>query len=133
MEQPTTNNDIYEHVRQTGQQTSEKMKTRYDRKMNNKGFDEGSLVWLHNPVRSKGKSPKLQAKWDGPYRIVTRINDMSLLFVATLFLVSVTAKPQVLVDTYGYYAAPAYVASYSTPLAYTYPYAYAYSYPLVYY
>ncbi|CAK1590660.1 unnamed protein product [Parnassius mnemosyne] len=70
-------NYIYEHVRQTGQQTSEKMKTRYDRKMNNKGFDEGSLVWLHNPVRSKGKSPKLQAKWDGPYRIVTRINDVT--------------------------------------------------------
>ncbi|CAK1601323.1 unnamed protein product [Parnassius mnemosyne] len=55
-------NDIYEHVR-------------YDRKMNNKGFDESSLVWLHNPVRSK--SPKLQAKWDGPYRIVTRINDVT--------------------------------------------------------
>ncbi|CAK1598437.1 unnamed protein product [Parnassius mnemosyne] len=70
-------NDIYEHVRQTGQQTSEKMKTRYDRKMNNKGFDEGSLVWLPNPVRSKGKSPKLQAKWDRPYRIVTRINDVT--------------------------------------------------------
>ncbi|CAG5033444.1 unnamed protein product [Parnassius apollo] len=70
-------NDIYEHVRQSGQQMSEKMKTRYDRKMNNKGFDEGSLVLLHNPVRSKGKSPKLQAKWDGPYRIVTRINDVS--------------------------------------------------------
>ncbi|CAK1599348.1 unnamed protein product [Parnassius mnemosyne] len=70
-------NDIYEHVRQTAQQTSEKLKTRYDRKMNNKGFDEGSLVWLHNPVRSKGNSPKLQAKWDGPYRIVTRINDVT--------------------------------------------------------
>ncbi|CAK1602178.1 unnamed protein product [Parnassius mnemosyne] len=70
-------NDIYEHVRQTGKQTSEKMKTRYDRKMNNKGFDECSLVWLHNPVRSKGKSPKLQAKWDRPFRIVTRINDVT--------------------------------------------------------
>ncbi|CAK1579887.1 unnamed protein product [Parnassius mnemosyne] len=69
-------NDIYEHVRQTGQQTS-KMKTRYDRKMNNKGYDEGSLVWLHNSNRSKGKSPKLQAKWDGPYRVVTRINDVT--------------------------------------------------------
>ncbi|CAK1578674.1 unnamed protein product [Parnassius mnemosyne] len=69
-------NDIYEHVRQSDQQTSEKMNTRYDRKMNNKGFDEGSLVWLHNPVRSIGKSTKLQAKWDGPYRIVTGINDV---------------------------------------------------------
>ncbi|CAK1582314.1 unnamed protein product [Parnassius mnemosyne] len=70
-------NDIYVHDRQSGQQMSEKMKTRYDRKMNNKGFGEGSRVWLHNPVRSKGKSPKLQAKWDGPYRIVTRINDVT--------------------------------------------------------
>ncbi|CAK1592973.1 unnamed protein product [Parnassius mnemosyne] len=71
-------NDIYEHVRQSGQQTSEKVKTRYDRKMNNIGFDEDSLVWLHNPVHSKGKSPKLQAKWNGPYRNVTRINDVIL-------------------------------------------------------
>ncbi|CAK1580951.1 unnamed protein product [Parnassius mnemosyne] len=58
-------NDIYEHFRQSDQQISEKMKTRYDCKMNNKRFDEGSLVWLHNPVRSKWKPPKLQAKWDG--------------------------------------------------------------------
>ncbi|CAK1581089.1 unnamed protein product [Parnassius mnemosyne] len=48
-----------------------------NRRMHNKGFDEGSLVWLHNPARSKGKSPKLQAKWDGPYQIVTRINDVT--------------------------------------------------------
>ncbi|CAK1599595.1 unnamed protein product [Parnassius mnemosyne] len=68
---PNKMNDIYEHVRKTVQQMSEKMKTRYDRKMNNKAFDEGSLVWLHNPVRSKGKFPKLQAKWYRPYRIVT--------------------------------------------------------------
>ncbi|CAK1580573.1 unnamed protein product [Parnassius mnemosyne] len=64
-------NDIYEHIRQSGQQTSEKMK------IHNKVFDEGSLVWLHNPARSEGKSPKLQAKWDGPYRIATRINDVT--------------------------------------------------------
>lgn len=70
-------NDVYEHIRQSGQHMSERMKTRYDRKTNNKGFDEGSLVWLHNPVRSKGKSPKLQAKWDGPYKIVTKINDVT--------------------------------------------------------
>lgn len=70
-------NDVYEHIRQSGQQMSEKMKTRYDRRANSRGFDESSLVWLHNPVRTKGKSPKLQAKWDGPYRVVTRINDVT--------------------------------------------------------
>lgn len=69
--------EVYEHVRQYSQQMSAKMKTRYDRKSNNRQFEEGSLVWLHNPVRSKGKSPKLQAKWDGPYRVVTKINDVT--------------------------------------------------------
>ncbi|CAK1589853.1 unnamed protein product [Parnassius mnemosyne] len=70
-------NDIYELVRQSGPLMPEKMKTRYDRKMNNKGFDEGSLVWLHNPVRSKGKFPELQAKCNGPYRIMTSINNVT--------------------------------------------------------
>lgn len=50
--------------------------------------------------------------------------------LGAMLLASVLAKPQVIYD-YGYYA-PAYVASYSAPLAYSYPYAYAYSYPLAY-
>ncbi|WP_410543651.1 hypothetical protein [Wolbachia endosymbiont of Corcyra cephalonica] len=53
------------------------MKTRYDRNANTGGFDEGTLVWLHNPLRKKGKSPKLQARWEGPYKIVTRLNDVT--------------------------------------------------------
>ncbi|CAB3223622.1 unnamed protein product [Arctia plantaginis] len=59
---------------------------------------------------------------------------MMLIASAALLLVSpAVAKPQVLVD-YGYYAPASYVASYSSPLAYSYyPYAYSYSYPLAYY
>jgi hypothetical protein len=30
----------------------------------------GQGVWLYNPQRRKGKSPKLQASWDGPYAVV---------------------------------------------------------------
>lgn len=58
-----------------------------------------------------------------------------MLVLAAVMLVSAMAKPQVVVDPYsGYYAAaPAYVASYSAPLAYSYPYAYTYSYPYAYY
>jgi hypothetical protein len=40
------------------------------------GFQEGDKVWLYRPTRKKVKSPKLQASWEGPYIITTRINDV---------------------------------------------------------
>ena len=70
-------NDIYHEVRNTEMQMSSRMKTRYDRRTNYTGFEEGSMVWLHNPVRRKGKSPKLQGDWDGPYKVVTKISDVT--------------------------------------------------------
>jgi hypothetical protein len=52
------------------------MKTRYDRLASYAGYNEGDKVWLYRPTRTKGKSPKLQSSWEGPYKIVTRINDV---------------------------------------------------------
>lgn len=69
--------DVHSHVREHGLQASEKMKTRYDRKSNQTRFEEGSFVWLHNPMRRKGKSPKLSPSWEGPYKVVSRINDVT--------------------------------------------------------
>lgn len=69
--------EIHEQIRDAGLQASDRSKTRYDRKANHASFEEGSLVWLHNPIRKKGKSPKLQASWEGPYEVVTRINDVT--------------------------------------------------------
>ncbi|KAF8789951.1 hypothetical protein HNY73_005045 [Argiope bruennichi] len=39
---------------------SEKMKTRYDARAKGHNFHEGDQVWLRNPKRRKGLSPKLQ-------------------------------------------------------------------------
>lgn len=69
--------DVHSLVREHGLQASTRMKTRYDRKANQLGFEEGSWVWLHNPMRKKGKSPKLSPNWEGPYRVVTKINDVT--------------------------------------------------------
>lgn len=69
--------DVHMLVREHGQQASIKMKTRYDRKSYQVGFEEGSLVWLHNPMRRVGKSPKLSPSWEGPYKVVTKINDVT--------------------------------------------------------
>ncbi|GFX72750.1 retrovirus-related Pol polyprotein from transposon 412 [Trichonephila clavipes] len=44
---------------------SEKMKTRYDSEATGHDFHEGDKVWLWNPKRRKGLSPKLQTNWEG--------------------------------------------------------------------
>ena len=51
------------------------MKARYDQLANSAGFQEGDRVWLYCPIRKRGKSPKLQTCWEGPYTI-TWINDV---------------------------------------------------------
>jgi hypothetical protein len=33
-------------------------------------------VWLYRPTSTKGKSPKLQSSWEGPYKVVIRISDV---------------------------------------------------------
>ncbi|KAL1446972.1 hypothetical protein WDU94_014038 [Cyamophila willieti] len=43
---------------------------------NSKGFRPGDLVWLYNPRRRKDRFPKLHKSWEGPYRVVTRLNDV---------------------------------------------------------
>jgi len=34
-------------------------------------------VWLFNPQRKKSKTPKLQSNWEGPYRIVKKLSDIT--------------------------------------------------------
>lgn len=68
--------EIHENVRDKIQLKSDKMKARYDLKENIEGFSEGQLVLLYNPQRRKGLSPKLQSSWEGPYKIIKKINDL---------------------------------------------------------
>ncbi|GFW83045.1 retrovirus-related Pol polyprotein from transposon 412 [Trichonephila clavipes] len=55
---------------------SAKMKTRYDARATGHDFHEGGNVWLWNPKRRKGLSPKLQTNWEGPYTVLKRLNDV---------------------------------------------------------
>ncbi|GFU08175.1 retrovirus-related Pol polyprotein from transposon 412 [Trichonephila clavipes] len=56
--------------------SSEKMKIRYDARATGHDFHEGDKVWLWNPKRRKGLSPKLQTNWEGPYTVLKRLNDV---------------------------------------------------------
>ena len=37
----------------------------------------GQRVWLYNPRRKKGLSPKLQSPWDGPWEVVEALTDVT--------------------------------------------------------
>jgi transposase InsO family protein len=68
--------EIHDMVRERIQISSDRMKSRYDIRANSAGFQENDMVWLYNPTRKKGLSPKLSQSWDGPYKVIKRINDL---------------------------------------------------------
>ncbi|GFU28983.1 kinectin [Trichonephila clavipes] len=74
---------------------SEKMKTRYDTRATGHDFHEGDKVWLWNPKRCKGLSPKLQTNWEGPYTVLKRLNG-----VVVWIQKSPHSKPKCLMDLY---------------------------------
>ncbi|KAJ8945577.1 hypothetical protein NQ318_010434 [Aromia moschata] len=59
-----------------GKGASNRMKETYDINANDGRYQPGNQVWLYNPQRRRGLSPKLQSSWEGPYEVVTRINDV---------------------------------------------------------
>ncbi|UYV77341.1 hypothetical protein LAZ67_15000553 [Cordylochernes scorpioides] len=81
---------VHQWARENLHFSSEKMKDRYNVKTSHKTFKEGEMVWLHNPQRKKGLSPKLQYQWEGPYKIIKCLNDVIYRIQKTR-----TSKPKV--------------------------------------
>jgi len=69
-------NALHARVRQQIDLRSRRVKALYDRKAQRIVFEKGHRVWLFNPRRDKGKAPKLQSNWEGPYEVVRRLNDV---------------------------------------------------------
>ena len=53
---------------------SDLMKRHYDSHREGGKLNVGTPVWLHNPQRKKGVTPKLMRNWHGPYVVTKRIN-----------------------------------------------------------
>ena len=57
---------------------SDRQKRYYDhRGVHQNTFKRGDAVWLYNPRRRKGLSPKLQYAYEGPYLVVKRLDDLT--------------------------------------------------------
>jgi len=69
-------NALHAGVKQQIDLKSRKVKTLYDSKARQLLYEKGHRVWLFNPRRDKGKAPKLQSNWEGPYEVVRRLNDV---------------------------------------------------------
>ena len=67
---------VHDFARRNIQNMSNRAKARYDLRTDSQKYDPGDRVWLYNPQRKKGVSPKLTCPWRGPYVILTCINDV---------------------------------------------------------
>jgi len=68
--------EIHESIRKRINIKSLQTKTWYDQKDRQIYFKEGQKVWLYNSRRSKGRTPKLQSNWEGPYCVVKKFSDV---------------------------------------------------------
>ncbi|GBN83810.1 hypothetical protein AVEN_14630-1 [Araneus ventricosus] len=67
---------VHAFARERFKLASERMKTRYDSRATYHYFKEGDIVWMYNPKRRRGLSPKLQQNCEGPYTVVKKLNDV---------------------------------------------------------
>ena len=67
---------VHNYARQHLKMKSDKMKSHYDSRMKGSELKEGDAVWLYNPQRKKGVSPKLSRPWQGPFLITKKLNDL---------------------------------------------------------
>ncbi|CAN7941120.1 unnamed protein product [Ixodes pacificus] len=69
-------NCVHDFARRHLHLSSESARTRYNRSCSGRILQPGDKVWLHQPRRTKGRCPKLQPNWEGPYEVVKRLNDV---------------------------------------------------------
>ena len=69
--------EVYSRVSKHRQRNMGRQKKNYDKHTVEVAYEEGSFVWLRNDTRKKGLSPKLTSKWDGPYKILTKLSNVT--------------------------------------------------------
>jgi len=69
--------EAHEAARENLKKSHVHQKRQYDRKSTLKAWEVGKAVWLFNPTKQVGKSPKLMIFWEEePYVITERVNDV---------------------------------------------------------
>ena len=69
--------DIHTRVTLQTDKNLRRQKKNYDRHTIHEKFSKGQFVWLRNDFRRKGVSPKLTNRWEGPFKVITRLSDVT--------------------------------------------------------
>lgn len=67
---------VHELARQSLAEAGVQQKRAYDLRTKGEDFVAGALVWVYNPVRKKGRSPKLDSHWEGPCTVLKTLSDV---------------------------------------------------------
>ena len=67
---------VHSYARENLKISTARAKNYYDLHADDVTFKEGDAVWLHNPRKKVGHSPKLMRPWEGPYTIIKVLNDV---------------------------------------------------------
>ena len=70
----------YKGTRDNLQASAVVQKHYYNRKAKAVKFAVGQSVWLYNPRRNIGRTPKLDMPWEGPFTAVSVIGDVSVKY-----------------------------------------------------
>lgn len=65
------------YARKQLRKNAKRQKETYDRHLSGKSLKKGEKVLLYHPLKMKGKCPKLQMSWKGPFTIMERIGDLN--------------------------------------------------------
>ena len=69
---------VHDIARASLLEAGQKQKRLYDRRVNKYIYKKGDAVWLRVYIRPKGLSKKLQLHWEGPFKIIDKISDLTL-------------------------------------------------------
>ena len=69
---------VHNFARSDMAKASDRQKKTYDHCVCVVPYSVGDQVWLRNPLKTKGLCPKLQPRWEGPYKIRRQISDLVL-------------------------------------------------------
>ena len=68
---------MYSRVTEQSDKNLRRQKRNYDRHTNDETYTVGQFVWLRHDQRKKGISPKLTNRWDGPFRVITKLSNVT--------------------------------------------------------
>ena len=67
----------HEEARMNSSKGMRYQKKQYDRRANRRTLHTGQIVWLYNPTKRIGVSPKLQIRWEEkPYKVIKLLSDL---------------------------------------------------------